>query len=163
MHTKQAKKKPTTNLIEESAHPAPPLSSEQTSKTSEELRHQYTEVCHFLRHYSSLRFVMFSVYFAVIAGVASLAFKIIEVKTPNADTINLLTRCAGLLTTIVFLLYEFRLGRLIRHYQKIAIELEKPLGYIQMTSRPKSSLTFFATRFLYIILMLFWVFMIKAV
>ena len=117
---------------------------------------EYAEVNHYLRHYSSLRFVMFSVFFAVMAGIMSVALGIVGVKPLTASVVWTI-RVGGLMTTIVFSMYEFRLERLIRYYQKAGRELEESLGYSQMTKRPNSQLTFLATWIMYTILFLFWI------
>ena len=129
----------------------------EEGKETEGARHEYTEVNTYLRHYSSLRFVMFSVFFAVMAGIISVALGVVGVRASSPNII-LTIKLGGWLTTIVFSMYEFRLQRLIRHYQKSAENLEKRLGYSQMTERPKSNLTFIATWIMYIILFLFWIF-----
>ena len=124
---------------------------EQTDRSKSE----YSEVNNYLRHYSSLRFVMFSVFFAVMAGIISVALGIVGVK-PLTATVIWTTRVGGLMTTIVFSIYEFRLERLIRYYQRAGEALEGSLGYSQMTKRPKSHFTFVATWIMYSILFLFW-------
>jgi hypothetical protein len=49
--------------------------SEQNQKRSEEsLRHEYTEVALNARHYSGLRFAVFTILFAVLGGVGFVAF-----------------------------------------------------------------------------------------
>src|SRR5829696_8756100 len=77
--------------------------------TVEKLKYEYVEVNSYLQHYSSLRFVIFSVYFAVMAGVISVAFGIIRFDVYNLNMITLSMRILGLLTTIAFLIYELRL------------------------------------------------------
>jgi hypothetical protein len=99
---------------------------------------------------------MFSVFFAVMAGIISVALGIVGSNPLNA-TVTWTTRAGGLMTTLVFSIYEYRLEKLIRYYQKTSEELEPKLGYSQMTNRPKSPLTFFATRVMYGILFLFWI------
>jgi hypothetical protein len=47
----------------------------------ENLRHEYSEVNNNLRHYSALRFAIFGVYFAVVGGVSSIAFGLVEIKS----------------------------------------------------------------------------------
>ena len=66
------------------------------------LRQEYTEVNSYYRHYSALRFVMFSVYFAVTAGIASVAFGVVEIKSYGATVISGMIRVGGLLVTIAF-------------------------------------------------------------
>ena len=47
----------------------------------EELSLEYSEVNNNIRHYSALRFAIFTVYFAVIGGIVSIAFGFFENKT----------------------------------------------------------------------------------
>ena len=121
-------------------------------------RQEYTEVNSYYRHYSALRFVMFSVYFAVIAGIASVAFGVVAVKSFGANLISGLIEVGGLLITIAFLLYEKRLEVVIDHYRGQAKRLEKELSYTQMTERPPSKLTFGATKAIYYLMIAFWSF-----
>lgn len=43
-------------------------------RSEESLRHEYTEVVQNIRHYSNLRFAVFSIFFAVLGGVGIVAF-----------------------------------------------------------------------------------------
>jgi len=122
----------------------------------EGFRQEYTEVNSYYRHYSALRFVMFSVYFAVIAGIASVAFGVVEVKSYGASLISGMIKVGGLLITIAFLMYEIRLEVVIEHYRAWAKRLEKELSYSQMTERPPSKLTFGTTKAIYCLMITFW-------
>jgi hypothetical protein len=122
----------------------------------EELDPEYREVNSYLRHYSSLRFVMVSVYFAVSAAVITVAFGLVGPADRIPPWLPPIFRVMGLGVTVVFGLYEFRLERLIRYYQGRARELEKVLPYKTMQKRPKSKLTFGATWILYAMFAAFW-------
>ncbi|PYS93008.1 MAG: hypothetical protein DMF64_07070 [Acidobacteria bacterium] len=119
-------------------------------------RQEYTEVNSYYRHYSALRFVMFSVYFAVTAGIASVAFGVVEIKSFGASLIIGMIKVSGLLITVAFLMYELRLEQVIDHYRIWAKKLEEELGYAQMTERPLSRLTFGTTKALYYLMIAFW-------
>src|SRR6185295_8095891 len=108
----------------------------------EALRCEYVEVNNYLRHYSSLRFVIFSVYFAVMAAVVAVAFGAVQLKTNSLAWIVFSMRFLGLLTTAAFLVYELRLEGLIRYYQACGKTLDGRLGLRQMEDRPKSNKIF---------------------
>lgn len=117
---------------------------------------EYQEVNAYLRHYSSLRFVMVSVYFAVSAAVVSAAFGIVISDPKWNPLFSEVLRVLGLGTTIVFLMYELRLEQLIRYYQGRACGLESTLPYETMTRRPKSDRMFRSTKLLYAMFLVFW-------
>ena len=116
---------------------------------------EYTEVNTYLRHYSSLRFVMVSVYFAVSAAVVSAAFGLVSPDEGMSPLVVRAFRSIGLGVTIVFF-YEWRLEKLIRFYQERARELEGSLPYNTMKKRPRSNLMFRATKGLYVMFTVFW-------
>jgi len=120
------------------------------------LRQEYSEVNSYYRHYSALRFVMFSVYFAVTAGIASVAFGVVEIKSYGATLISGMIRVGGLLVTIAFLMYEIRLEQVIDHYRDWVKTLAKELRYSEMNKRPNSRLTFNTTKALYCVMIGFW-------
>ncbi|MCX5800722.1 MAG: hypothetical protein NTX17_04975 [Candidatus Eisenbacteria bacterium] len=117
---------------------------------------EYTEANLYLRHYSSLRFVMVSVYFAVSAAAVSAAFGLISPEKGVTHSVLIAFRVIGLGVTFVFFGYERRLEQLIRYYQEKARELERLLQYNTMEERPRSNLMFRATKGLYIMFMVFW-------
>jgi len=128
----------------------------------EKLKHEYSEVNNNLRHYSALRFAILSVYFAVIGGISSVAFGLVEVKTANAIDIAWWAKIGGLLVTLVFASFEFLCDHNLRHLKNVAKELEKPLRYTQFTTR-RSFFSFRAIYFttvLYVALLAFWIFTI---
>jgi hypothetical protein len=92
--------------------------SEETAEL-ENLRLEYSEVNNNRRHYSNLRFAVFSVYFAVLGGLVSVAFGIVEIKSPSQASIILGARIAGLLFTVIFFSFEI-LGELnLRHFRRV--------------------------------------------
>src|SRR5205085_12632311 len=50
----------------------------------ENLRLEYSEANNNRRHYSNLRFAVLTVFFAVLGGVASVAFGFVEIKSPSS-------------------------------------------------------------------------------
>ena len=127
------------------------------SDDKEGLRQEYTEVNSYYRHYSALRFVMFSVYFAVTAGIASVAFGVVEIKSYGATAIIGMIRVGGLLVTIAFLMYEKRLEQVIDHYRDWVKKLAEELRYSEMNNRPNPRrLTFRTTKALYWVMIVFW-------
>jgi hypothetical protein len=123
---------------------------------------QYIEANTYLRHYSSLRYVIFSVYFAVMAGVVSVAFNAIGEVQYNRVILCLVFRILGLLLTIPFFIYELRLEKLIRYYQYSAMEMERCRGFNLMNRRPRNDYIFWATKSIYILFIIFWLLSILA-
>jgi hypothetical protein len=76
---------------------------------------EYTEVNAYLRHYSSLRFVMVSVYFAVSAALVVAAFRLVSLDSGGSTHVFAAFRLIGLGVTIAFFAYEWRLEKLIRY------------------------------------------------
>ena len=64
---------------------------------------EYTEACLNVRHYSSLQFAMFTVFFAVLGGLMMISFNI-KVSIENKYLI-IAAKIAGLLITYVFWTY----------------------------------------------------------
>jgi steroid 5-alpha reductase family enzyme len=109
-----------------------------------------------------LRFAALSVFFAVMGGVASVAFGIVEIKSPYAPDIVLWARVAGLVFTIVFFSFEI-LGDLnLRHFGRVARELEDLLGYRQFKTKkfPWIPKTPYFTWGMYVLVIAFWIFSI---
>lgn len=120
------------------------------------LRHEYSEVNQNFRHYSALRFAILTVYFAGTGLLLSVAF-----GTPSTPTEQLRfgAKVGGLIITAVFFVFEHILNEYLRHFAKVAIELEKLLGYRQFSSRPAFRIqTRHATYSLYALLTLFWLY-----
>jgi hypothetical protein len=130
----------------------------QESGTPEELvKTEYVEVCANFRHYSSLRFGILTVYFAVlvILGAPILNFGLV---TQPVVLISL--KIIGLVITFVFWRYQETAMGHLAHYGDRAKEIEAILGYSNLSTRPTPKRWFarmsFATRLLYGTMMLFW-------
>lgn len=50
------------------------MGDQRQVRSEESLRHEYSEVVQNFRHYSNLRFAIFTIFFAVIGGVGFVAF-----------------------------------------------------------------------------------------
>ena len=131
------------------------MNQDQPERTPEGLRQEYSEVNQNFRHSSALRFAILTVYFAVLGGLASVAFGVVNV-TPSVVTS--LAKAGGLITTLAFFTFEWILERFLTHFAKVATQLEKALGYSQLSTKPKSRIlrTRNAILGLFILLMIFW-------
>jgi hypothetical protein len=113
--------------------PAP----EAPSRRAEGLRHAYSEVLTEVRHYSSLRFAIFTLFFAVVGALFSAAFGFFEIKGAGSTKhVHFMVRVGGLIVTLLFLLYELRIQALINHGIRTGVELESELGYTLLSKRP---------------------------
>lgn len=128
----------------------------------EGLRHEYTEVNNNIRHYSNLRFAIFTVYFAAMSGLAAVAFGFFEIKAGNPELVKLWGRVGGLLFTALFFRFELRVESLIGVNLEIGEKLESKLGYSQITSRPSTGMFSMphVTRLFYSTLIIFWLVML---
>jgi hypothetical protein len=121
---------------------------------------EYSEVNQNMRHYSNLRFTIFTVYFAVLTGVIIIAFGDNRVL-PSAPK---LARFIGLFLTLFFAYYHERASLVYLHFSRRGETLEKLLSYKQITSMPHPKfkiLSFrYVTRFFFLLLSSFWVYMI---
>jgi hypothetical protein len=108
------------------------MSEQQQERSQESLRHEYTEVALNIRHYGNLRFAVFSVFIAMMAGVGIVAFGKGQFDEHAAE----MARNAGFPVIAIFWVYEERISRFFDHYTRVAIELERSLGYTQYTTRP---------------------------
>ncbi|MEJ5240079.1 MAG: hypothetical protein WHS87_02665 [Anaerolineales bacterium] len=131
------------------------VESNNIQDTFQRLRYEYAEVNQNFRHYSSLRFAILSVFFAIVGLLFSIAFGPINSTT----YFSMLAKFGGLLITVVFFIFEHILNEYLRHFAKVAMELEELLGYRQFKSRPQFRVqTRHATYGLYILLLIFWVY-----
>lgn len=106
---------------------------EQNRKRSEEsLRHEYTEVVQSIRHYSNLRFAIFTIFFAVMGGVGFVAFGQEQFDTHAA----LVARIAGFAVVAVFWMYQELTARMFQHCRQVAVNLEHELNYTQFSTQP---------------------------
>jgi len=135
--------------------------TEQGSLRSEEnLRHEYSEVAQNIRHYSNLRFAVFTIFFAVMGGIGFVAFSTGQFGAHA----SLVARFSGFPVIALFWLYEERAGLRNDHFQRVAIQLERALNYTQYTSfetsrrfPPKAGAT---NRAFFVILTLAWLYAI---
>lgn len=130
----------------ELAQPGGCRMSEQNQKRSEEsLRHEYNEVGQNIRHYQNLRFAILSVFIAMMAGVGLVAFG----KGQFSEHAAVGARAAGVLLIAVFWLYEERQTEFLLNFRRVAIELERALGYTQWTRLPIGGGRLVGTRILW--------------
>ena len=133
--------------------------SEQQQRSEESLRHEYTEVALNARHYSHLRFAVFTILFAVMGGVGFVAFGKGQFDAYTAQV----ARIAGFPIIGIFWWYEERVRQLLDHSSRVAVELEHALGYTQYTTRPDHPWPYLREskvvgRLLYISLTLLWLY-----
>ena len=107
------------------------MSEDRPERSTESIRHEYDQTLQNLRHYSNLRFAVFSIFIAVIGGVGFVAFG----KGQFDDGAVKAARAAGFLVVAVFWLYEERTGLWLDHFRMVAVELDRMLGYSQMDTR----------------------------
>lgn len=147
LNGRSAKKLPTERL-------------QQDDKIHNHLKDEYTEVSQNLRHYSNLRFAIFSVYFAVIAGISAITFS----KGQFDETATQFAKVGGLLITLVFWSFEERTGQIFEHFGRVAHQLEGLLGYSQLSTRPSAKFPVFGaeiiTRLFFVLLTVFWVYIV---
>src|SRR5919109_2164576 len=99
----------------------------RTIKTdTTKLLSEYAETCSSLRHYSSLRFAQFSVFFALMAGMITISF---ELSSGANSRLFLPMRIVALFLAVMFWTFEERWSQMVEHYTKRAGELEKLLGF----------------------------------
>lgn len=109
---------------------------EQNQQRSEEsLRHEYTEAVETYRHYSNLRFAIYTIFFAVIGGAGFVAFGKGQFDAHAA----MIARFGGFAVIALFWWYGDRVDQLFAHYRSEAVELKRSLGYKAFTSWPTRS------------------------
>jgi len=126
----------------------------------ESTQKEYSEVNENFRHFSSLRFAIFTVYFAVEAGLFSAAFNSKEFDKEA----TFFAKIGGLLITLVFWAYQERTVRLIAHFMNVAAKLESQLGYTQISARPPAKFPIpdinTITRLFFPFMILFWIYVL---
>lgn len=132
------------------------MGEQQQERTQESLRHEYTEATLYNRHHTNLRFVVFSIFFAVIGGVGFVAFG----KGQFDANAALMARIAGILVIAIFWLYNERLSELVDYYSGLRADLERALGY---TSRKAGRMGHFPRmivtwRVFYVLVTLLWLY-----
>ncbi|MDW8305432.1 MAG: hypothetical protein RML33_11425, partial [Acidobacteriota bacterium] len=110
-----------------------------------------------MRHYSALRFAILTVFFALVGGLITISF---DALSANQFMI-VATRVGGLIGTLAFLVFEYRLEVYMSHFENRAAELEKALGYNIYTGRKQGGVRFISTplaiRLLYFAVIIFWI------
>jgi len=139
------------------------MSERQQVRSEESLRHEYSEVVQNFRHYSNLRFAIFTIFFAVIGGVGFVAFGQEQFDWHAA----LVARIAGFGVIAVFWMYEERTSRIFEHHRQVAVNLEHELKYTQISTRPASTAftpgPVVINRLLFVLLALFWAYAVFSV
>jgi len=125
-------------------------------------RLEYEQINNNIRHYSSLRFAIITVFFAATGGIASVGFGLFGNQSADSGFLRISARFAGLLVTLLFFHYECLIGEVLRKNREIGRNLEKVFGSKQITSRSHVAITIshFLARALYISFLLFWALMI---
>jgi hypothetical protein len=136
------------------------MEKREKGRSVEEMKLEYSEVNQNMRHYSNLRFTIFTVYFAVLTGVIIIAFGDNRVL-PYAPK---LARFFGLFLTLFFAYYHERASLVYQHFSSRGEALEKLLGYKQITSMPHPKFKLlrfrYVTWFFFLLLSFFWIYMI---
>jgi hypothetical protein len=139
------------------------MPDENNERSAESLRHEYSDTVQSIRHYSNLRFAIFTIFFAVIGGVGFVAFG----KGQFHSHASLVARLGGIAVILVFWLYEERAGQLFQHHRQVAVNLERLLGYTQFITWPlgKNFLpeASVVNRLLFITIALLWIYAAFAV
>jgi hypothetical protein len=125
-------------------------------------RSEYEQVNNNIRHYSSLRFAIITVFFAATGGIASVSFGLFGNQSADSEFLRICARFAGLLVTLLFLQYECLIGEVLSKNREIGRDLEKIFGSKQIASRSQVAITIshVLARALYISFLLFWALMI---
>lgn len=138
--------------------------SEATKKRSiEDIKHEYSDASQNWRHYSHLRFAIFSVYFAITAGMMVVVFSD-EPRFP--PLITQFTKIGGLLITLSFWSYQERASQMAIHFGQVLTNLERSLGHTQYSTRPPNKFPVFkavyVTRILFVLFTAFWIYSVYA-
>ena len=130
--------------------------SEESERFSE-IKYICTELNNNRRHYSSLRFTQLNIYIAIVAGLVSVSFGLVEIKTPTPFDIRFWSKIGGLMFTLVFFWVEILCHLNLKHIYQIAKE-ELPNKYLGLTQRKghPALRAQYATWGLYIALIVFW-------
>lgn len=120
------------------------MSPELGENIREQYKDEYKEVSSNLRHYSNLRFAIFTVLLAIQIGLMGFGSDWIA-QTPVVPPIA--ANIGGLIATFVFWVFHERVVAYREIFVQRAIYLETELGYNQYSSRPKPILGFLGTSF----------------
>ncbi len=139
------------------------MSEQQPERTPESLRHEYTETVQSIRHYSNLRFAIYTIFFAVLGGIGLVAFGKGQFEAQAAK----MARISAFPVIALFWWYQERVNQFFVVTVGLAIELEKALGYKLHTSRPGPQRFRHATgivgRAFFLVLALIWTYAVYTV
>lgn len=126
-------------------------------KNSKELLlDELKEIGHQLRHYSSLRFAILTVFFAFLGGAVSIGTTLQQQQIQDFYVISV--KLGGFLGTLVFWFFEMRIGRNFVRYEIRADEIEKQLGFHVYSGRLNVTIkTPWVTAVLYSAVLIFWI------
>ena len=134
------------------------MDKREKARSIDEMKLEYSEINQNMRHYSSLRFTIFTVYFAVLTGVILIAFGNSSLL-PDAPQ---LARFFGLFLTLFFGYYHERASLVYQHFSDRGTELEEIFGYKQITTMPHPKIRLlrfrYVTRFFFLFLTIFWLY-----
>jgi len=85
----------------------------------EDIRAGFAEACNLARHYSTLRFVMFSVFITIIGALVAVEFD--STRRPVGKPLDLF-RVGSFCLVMSFMVSEWRIGQLVKFYQKATYE-----------------------------------------
>ena len=129
-------------------------------ENSNEKIEEFKQACELFRHYSNMRFAIITVYIAITTAILSVIFG----NNPPPDTTQYLLNIGGLLFTIIFLWFQ---EVAIKHLAAIAtygetIETSVNFKLFANRGKPKHKIFYMAiaTRILYSIFAIFWIFRI---
>jgi hypothetical protein len=106
------------------------------NKGPEDLRNEYNDLGHTMRHYGNIRFAQLTLYFALNAGLFTAAF---GTAPPAPDRVRLAAKIVGVIAAIAFATMEERASQYWRRLQVRAKAIEKVLGYEQHRRRPEAT------------------------
>lgn len=89
-------------------------------KSPEDIRAGFAEACNLARHYSTLRFVMFSVFVTIIGALIAVEFD--PGRRPVSGRPLICFRVASLFLVFCFAVSEWRIADLVKFYQKTTYE-----------------------------------------
>jgi len=128
-----------------------------TTGALELARAEYAEAGIYMRHYSSLRFAILPIYFAVVGALGAVATGVAITHSKTLD----LPRCAAgaaAMVTLLFFNFERVCEQLLKYFKDRQVALEPALGYKTMTLRPSGfHFIWVSTWLFYLACLLFWI------
>lgn len=133
---------------------------QQTEVTAspDDRRAEYSEINQNIRHYSSLRFAIITVFLAATGGLASVAFNAFSLRTEKLDLVQMVARIVAALVAALFLQYEVLIGGVLAHNRKVGAALEVRMGLAQIRTRSPTriAIAHWFARVLYLGFLVFW-------